>query len=189
MFPLTKLTRNHELQFLLFDRTRSLSLFAWSTRGGTICSNRGPAPRTWGGYAQKGRNRWFQQRPRSNDQGAASHCAICLQRHRGPNNFYRPASTFSFHLESIFLSPAELRKFDKGIGDRRDCTEPAMPPPLLVRARVGEGGFRSGHYRRFCTVRDRNLRFSKSTSNFDNEFFVMVCDHAHTIFRRQVCAK
>ena len=121
LFPLTKLTRNHELQFLLFDRTRSLSLFAWSTRGGTICSNRGPAPRTWGGYAQKGRNRWFQQRPRSNDQGAASHCAICLQRHRGPNNFYRPASTFSFHLESIFLSPAELRKFDKGIGDRRDC--------------------------------------------------------------------
>ena len=78
-----------------------------------------------------------------------------------------------------------LRKFDKGIGDRRDCTEPAMPPPLLVRARVGEGGFRSGHYRRFCTVRDRNLRFSKSTSNFDNEFFVMVCDHAHTIFRRR----
>ena len=54
LFPLTKLTRNHELQFLLFDRTRSLSLFAWSTRGGTICSNRGPAPRTWGGYAQKG---------------------------------------------------------------------------------------------------------------------------------------
>ena len=81
-------------------------------------------------------------------------------------------------------APPPLRKFDKGIGDRRDCTEPAMPPPLLVRARVGEGGFRSGHYRRFCTVRDRNLRFSKSTSNFDNEFFVMVCDHAHTIFRR-----
>ena len=82
-------------------------------------------------------------------------------------------------------APPPLRKFDKGIGDRRDCTEPAMPPPLLVRARVGEGGFRSGHYRRFCTVRDRNLRFSKSTSNFDNEFFVMVCDHAHTIFRRR----
>ena len=119
---MTKLARNHELQFLLFDRTRSLSLFAWSTRGGTIGSNRGPAPRTRGGsQLHKGRNRWFQQRPRSNDQGAASHCAIFLQRHRGPNNFYRPASTFSFHLESIFLSPAELRKFDKGIGDRRDC--------------------------------------------------------------------
>ena len=45
------------------------------TRGGTSGSNRGPAPRTRGGTeAHKGRNRWFQQRPRNKDQGASAHC-------------------------------------------------------------------------------------------------------------------
>ena len=99
--------------FLLFDRTRSLSLFAWSTwstRGGTICSNRGPAPRTWGGYAQKGRDRWFQQRPRSNDHGAASHCAICLQRHRGPNNFLQAGLYFLLPFGVDVFEPSGVAK-------------------------------------------------------------------------------
>ena len=69
-------------------------------RGGTGGSNRGPAATT------------------------RAPPAIAQFVYRGIGDrtiFYRPASTFSFHLESIFLSPAELRKFDKGIGDRRDC--------------------------------------------------------------------
>ena len=43
-----------------------------STRGGTSGSNRGPASRTTGStQAHEGRNRWFQQRPRIKDHGAA----------------------------------------------------------------------------------------------------------------------
>ena len=79
-------------------------------RGGTSGSNRGPAPRTWGGYAQKGRNRWFQQRPRSNDHGAASHCAICLQRHRGPNNFLQAGLYFLLPFGVDFFEPSGVAK-------------------------------------------------------------------------------
>ena len=61
-------------------------------RGGTGGSNRGPAATT------------------------TAPPAIAQFVYRGIGDrtiFYRPASTFSFHLESIFLSPAELRKFDR----------------------------------------------------------------------------
>ena len=98
------------------------------TRGGTSGSNRGPAPRTRGGTeAHKGRNRWFQQRPRSNDQGAASHCKISTEA-SGTEQFLQAGLYFLLPFGVDFLSPAELRKFDKGIGDRWDC-QPIGPLP------------------------------------------------------------
>jgi len=56
-------------------------------------------------------------------------------------------------------------------------------PPAPTRARTSRGGgllVRAVH---------RNLRFSKSSSNFDRCFFDIVCYHAHPHFRTQVGAK
>ena len=107
-------------------------------RGGTGGSNRGPAATT------------------------RAPPAIAQFVYRGIGDrtiFYRPASTFSFHLESIFLSPAELRKFDKGIGDRRDCQKIMLkngrnfPSGVLVVCVMKIGKFnerttKNGHQKR-----------------------------------------
>ena len=107
-------------------------------RGGTGGSNRGPAATT------------------------TAPPAIAQFVYRGIGDrtiFYRPASTFSFHLESIFLSPAELRKFDKGIGDRRDCQKIMLkngrnfPSGVLVVCVMKVGKFnerttKNGHQKR-----------------------------------------
>ena len=90
----------------------------------------------------KGRNQWLQQRPRSMDQGQhasaqgaepvvpteAPHqgrqrglAKFFLQRHRGPMRWWK--------FWQRHRGPMRLAKFP--------------PPPLLVRARAGEGGFGS----------------------------------------------
>ena len=91
------------------------------TRGGASGSNRGPASRTWGGYAQKGRGTGGSTRGPAATTRAPPAIAKFLQRHRGPNNFLQAGLYFLLPFGVDFLSPAELRKFDKGIGDRRDC--------------------------------------------------------------------
>ena len=53
--------------------------------------------RTRGGYAQKGRNQWFQQRPRNNELGVEGRCG----------NSAKASGTGEI-----------AQKFDKGIGDR-----------------------------------------------------------------------
>ena len=59
---------------------------------------------------------------------------------------------------------------------------PSPPFPLLVSARAGTGGL-------LVRALGRNLRSSKSSSNFDPFFFGMVCYHADTDFGTQVGAK
>ena len=70
------------------------------TRGGASGPNRGPASRTWGGYAQKGRGTGGSTRGPAATTRAPPAIAKFVQRHRGPNNFYRPASTFSLIMGS-----------------------------------------------------------------------------------------
>ena len=84
------------------------------TRGGTSGSNRGPASRTWGGYAQKGRGTGGSNRGPAATTRAPPAIAKFLQRHRGPNNFYRPASTLSLIMNPQKNQPSkksQLKKF------------------------------------------------------------------------------
>ena len=92
-----------------------------------------------GTQEHEGRNQWFQQRPRSTDQGqhAGARGAEPVVPTEAPqqrpgrrqplrNLFTEASGTEQFLQAGLyfllpfgvdFFSPAELRKFDKGIGD------------------------------------------------------------------------
>ena len=81
--------------------------------------------RTRGGYAQKGRNQWFQQRPRNNELGVEGRCG----------NSAKASGTGEI-----------AQKFDKGIGDRWDCTTRRTPQPGEFTIPFGEFTFPLGEF-------------------------------------------
>ena len=59
-------------------------------------------------------NRWFHQRPRSNDQGAASNCEICTEA-SGTEQFLQAGVYFFFNYGIAICADSRLSGFAKNI--------------------------------------------------------------------------
>ena len=60
-------------------------------------------------------NRWFHQRPRSNDQGAASNCEICTEA-SGTEQFLQAGVYFFFNYGIAICADSRLSGFAKNLG-------------------------------------------------------------------------